>query len=105
MRNLELEELNKITEAIIGSAIKVHRHLGPGLLESAYRHCLMWEVQSRGLSVQAEVPINVEYKGKLVEAAYKLDLLIDQRLIVELKSVERLTPVHQAQMITYLKVT
>ena len=96
---------NDIFDQVIGAAIKVHRHFGPGLLESAYRHSLQWELESRGVPVRTEVPVNVEYKGKVIEAAYRLDLLVDDRLIVELKSVERLNPVHQAQMITYLKVT
>src|SRR5690349_11263830 len=96
---------NDVSDQVIGAAIKVHRHFGPGLLESAYRHCLRWELESRGVPVEAEVPINVDYKGRVVEAAYRLDLLVDGRLIVELKAVDKLNPVHQAQMITYLKVT
>lgn len=96
---------NDLSDQVIGAAIKVHRHFGPGLLESAYRHSLKWELESRSVPVRTEVPINVEYKGRVIEAAYKLDLLVDDRLVVELKAVERLNPVHQAQMLTYLKVT
>ena len=96
---------NDLTDTVIGSAIKVHRHFGPGLLESAYRHALQWELEARGVQVSSEVPINVEYKGRVIEAAYKLDLLVDRKLIVELKAVERLNPIHQAQMLTYLRVT
>ena len=96
---------NDVSDQVIGAAIRVHRHFGPGLLESAYRHSLQWELESRGVPVRTEVPVNVEYKGRVVEAAYKLDLLVDDRLIVELKAVEKLNPVHTAQMLTYLKVT
>jgi GxxExxY protein len=90
---------------VIGAAIVVHRHLGPGLLESAYRQCLFWELSARDIPCRMEVPVGVTYRGRSLEAAYRIDLLVDERLIVELKSVDRINPVHQSQVITYLKVT
>lgn len=94
-----------VSDRVIGAAISVHKILGPGLLESAYRQCLFWELTARGMECRMEVPVGVTYRGRHVEAAYRIDLLVEERLIVELKSVERLNPVHQSQMLTYLKVT
>ena len=94
-----------VTDQVIGAAIVVHKHLGPGLLESAYRQCLFWELTTRGLESRMEIPVGVTYRGRHIEAAYRMDLLVEDQLIVELKSVERLAPVHLSQMLTYLKVT
>lgn len=94
-----------ITESIIGAAIEVHRHLGPGLLESAYRHCLVHELRLRGLTAAAEVPIDLEYKGLRVPASYRLDLLVADRVVVEVKAVDQVTPVHEAQLLTYLRLS
>jgi GxxExxY protein len=105
MRNLELEELNKITEAIIGAAIEVHRHLGPGLLESAYRECLRYELLERGHMALQEVPLPLTYKGLKLDCGYRLDLLVSDAVIVEVKSVSGLAPIHEAQLLSYLKIS
>lgn len=93
-----------ITEVIIGAAIEVHRHLGPGLLESAYRRCLVHELRLRGVEVDSEVSIDMEYKGLRVAGAYRLDLLVADRVVVEIKAVDVVTPVHEAQLMTYLRL-
>ena len=90
---------------IIGAAIEVHRHLGPGLLESAYEACLAYELIERGMKVARQVPLPVLYKGVSVECGYRIDLIVDDLIICELKSVERLMEVHQAQMLSYLKLS
>jgi len=105
MKKLELEELNKITEAIIGAAIEVHRHLGPGLLESAYRECLRYEMLERGYSASQEVPLPLTYKGLKLDCGYRLDLLVNDAIIVEVKSVSDLAPIHEAQLLSYLKIS
>jgi GxxExxY protein len=94
-----------ITEAIIGAAIEVHRHLGPGLLESAYRRCMVHELGLRGVAVASEVSIDLEYKGLLVPASYRLDLLVADRVVVEIKAVDQVTPIHEAQQLTYLRLS
>jgi len=97
-------ELNDITEKIIGSAIKVHRALGPGLLESTYEVCLFHEVKKSGLNIEKQVPLPVIYDGIYLDAGYRLDILVEEKVIVELKSVERILPIHEAQLLTYLKL-
>jgi len=94
-----------LTAEIIGAGIEVHRHLGPGLLESAYRECLCWELQHRGLAVQRELALPLCYKGLCLDASYRLDLIVNERVLVELKAVDRLAPVHTAQAITYLRLS
>ena len=94
-----------LTGAIIGSAMEVHRALGPGLLESAYCLCLFHELRSRGLHVSKEVALPLSYKGFKLDAGYRLDLLIEGRVIVEVKAVERVPPVAYAQLLTYLRLT
>jgi GxxExxY protein len=96
--------INELTEALIGAAIEVHRALGPGLLESAYEQCLCRELGLRGVAFVCQKPLPVNYKGMLLDCGYKIDLLIDDRLVVELKSVETLLPIHQAQLLTYLRL-
>jgi GxxExxY protein len=96
--------LSDLTERIIGAAIEVHRSLGPGLLESAYEACLAVELRERGLFVEEQVMVPVVYKGRPIEAAYRIDLLVEKSVVVELKSVDEVTPVHEAQLITYLKL-
>lgn len=98
-------ETTAITGEIVASAIKVHRALGPGLLESAYRICLRHELAQRGLEVRSEVALPVLYDGVLVDAGYRLDLLVADSVIVELKTVSRLLPVHQAQLLSYLRLS
>jgi GxxExxY protein len=95
----------ELTEEIIGAAIEVHKALGPGLLESAYAACLRRELELRRIPFEAERPLPVEYKGKQVDCGYRLDLLVDRRVVVELKAVEELDPVHEAQLLTYLRLT
>jgi GxxExxY protein len=94
---------NSIAHKVIGAALEVHRSLGPGLLESAYQACLARELGLRGLDVRQEATIDVEYKGLKVESAYRADFLINNKVIIELKTVDNLLPVHRAQLLTYLK--
>jgi GxxExxY protein len=98
-------EIDALTERVIGCAIEVHRTLGPGLLESVYRDCLMIEMRSERLRVERERPVLLEYKGERIGGGLKLDLLVESCLVVELKAVEHIHPVHLAQVITYLKLT
>jgi len=96
---------NQISAIILDAAIAVHTALGPGLLESAYQACLTYELSARGLKVQMQVPLPINYRGVLIDAAYRLDLVIDDLVIVELKAVERLLPIHEAQLLSYLKLS
>lgn len=96
--------LNKITKEIIGAAIEVHKHLGPGLLESAYKECLCKELSLRGILFEREKPIRLEYKGLELECGYRLDILVANLVVVEIKSVEAIAPVHGAQLITYRRL-
>jgi len=96
--------LNKITSRIIAAAIEVHRVLGPGLLESVYHACLLYELQLAGLTVKSQVRIPVVYKGVLMSCSYTLDLLINDTVIVEIKCLSEVLPVHEAQLLTQLKV-
>jgi GxxExxY protein len=93
-----------ITEKIIGCAIEVHRVLGPGLLESAYEECLAYELQKKGLMVKRQLPLPVIYKDIQLECGYKINLLVDDSVVVELKSVDEINPVHKAQILTYMKI-
>jgi len=104
MQKLSLDELNKIAEAIIGAAIEVHRALGPGLLESAYVTCLVYELRERGYKVLQEVPLPLVYKEVKLDCEYRLDLLVNDPVVVEVKSVESLAPIHEAQLLSYLKL-
>lgn len=97
-------KINEITAAIIGAAIEVHRQLGPGLLESAYIECLCRELILRGIPFEREKPLPLEYKSVHLECGYRLDLLVAGCVVVEVKSVEALAPVHDAQLLTYLKL-
>ena len=105
MKQLTMEELNKITEAIIGAAIEVHKHLGPGLLESAYRECLRYELLERGYPALQEVPLPLTCKGLKLDGGYRLDRLVNDAVIVEVKSVSDLAPIHDAQLLSYLKIS
>jgi GxxExxY protein len=95
----------ELTEKVIGAAIEVHRALGPGLLESAYEECLCRELDLRELAFQRQVPLPVEYKGVKLDCGYRLDLIVQEAVVLELKCVERILPVHEAQLLTYLKLT
>ena len=94
-----------VSQAVIGAAIEVHRHLGPGLLESVYEMALRRELWLRGLRVERQVPVRVWYKGVDLESQMRLDLLVNSVVVVEVKSVDALAPVHRAQLLTYLKLT
>ncbi len=98
-------DLNAITESVIGAAIAVHRELGPGLLESAYEACLTHELVKRGSSVERQKALPVVYRGVKVDCGYRIDLLVEDSVIVELKSVEKLEPIHTAQLLSYLKLS
>ena len=100
-----MEEINRITEKIIGAAIEVHRTLGPGLLESAYETCLSFELAERGLEVDRQKPLPIVYKGNRLDAGYRLDLLVEDQVIVEIKAVDKIAPIHQSQLLSYLKLS
>lgn len=97
--------INEITEAIIGAAIAVHRALGPGLLESAYEACLAYELMERGLKVERQKGLPVTYQGVQLDCGYRIDLLVEKQVVVELKAVERFEPIHEAQLLSYLKLS
>jgi GxxExxY protein len=94
-----------LTREIIGAGIEVHRYLGPGLLESAYRECLFCELQLRGLTIQREHIVPLLYKGVRVDVGYRADLIVNERVLLELKSIERLAPIHTTQVLTYLRLS
>jgi GxxExxY protein len=94
-----------LTESIIGFAIEVHRQLGPGLLESAYEECLCYELRQSGLGFRRQVPLPVIYKSIRLDCGYRLDVVVEEQVILELKTVERLMPIHEAQILTYLKLS
>jgi GxxExxY protein len=94
-----------LTEKVIGAAIEVHRVLGPGLLESAYEECLCWELAQRGVPFRRQVPLPIAYKGIKLDADYRVDLVVADELIVELKTVDIILPVHEAQLLTYLRLS
>ena len=98
-------EINQLTWKIIGCAIAVHKALGPGLLESAYLACLIVELQSEGLQVETNVSVPVVYRGKTLKCGYKVDILVNGTVILELKAVAAILPIHEAQLLTYLKLT
>jgi len=100
-----MEKLNQITYEIIGAAYKVHSTLGPGLLESAYEVCLEYELLKKGFKVERQKPLPVIYEDVKLDAGYRIDLLIEDVVIVELKAVEEIAPIHQAQIMTYLKLS
>ena len=95
----------EFTHAVIGAAIEVHRVLGPGLLESAYEECLVQELKLRGIPFEQQKPLPVIYKGMKLDCGYRVDLLVDGRVIVELKAVEALAPIHDAILLTYLRLS
>ena len=102
----EQDDLNRITDFIIGAAIEVNRALGPGLLESAYEACMVFEiVDQHRLTVEQQKPLQVSYRGVSLDCGYRLDMLVSDRVIVELKSVDKLLPIHEAQMLSYLKLS
>ena len=100
-----MERANQLSKEVIGAAIEVHRHLGPGLLESAYEVCLCHELSLRGIVHQRQLPLPVQYKGLDLDAAYRIDIKVEGILILELKAVEQLEPIHDAQLLTYLRLS
>jgi len=103
-RDAEAPRENEITKLVIGFAIEVHRALGPGLLESAYEECLCYELARGGIRFQRQVALPVHYKGVTLDCGYRMDLLLDDLVIIEIKAVESLCPIHEAQLLTYLKL-
>jgi GxxExxY protein len=103
--NSESDQLNAITEKIIGAAIRVHEALGPGILESAYEACLTFELIDLGLAIERQKSLPVVYRGRQLDCGYRIDLLVEQSVIVEVKSIERLERVHSAQVLSYLRLT
>jgi GxxExxY protein len=100
-----MHEVNELTEKIIGAAMEVHRVMGPGLLESAYEECLCYELSRLGIEFKRQVQMPVPYKGLKLDCGYRLDLLVEDSVIVELKAVDHFLPVHSAQLLTYLKLS
>ena len=98
-------ELKELTGPVCAAAIDVHRHVGPGLLESAYEECLCHELSLRKLTFQRQVPLPVTYKGARLDCGYRLDVVVENRVLLELKSVDRITPIHEAQLLTYLRLS
>jgi len=99
------KSVNQLAYEIVGCAIEVHKHLGPGLLESIYEKCLVQEIQDRGSKALSQVSVPIRYKGKLLDQGLKLDILVNDLIIVELKAVETVIPVFKAQLLSYLKLT
>ena len=100
-----MEQRDPLTDKVIGLAIEVHRGLGPGLLESAYEECLCYELKQNGLEYKRQVPLPVVYKDVTLDCGYRMDTVVADSLVIELKTVERLLPVHDAQLLTYLKLS
>ncbi len=97
-------EINQITEKIIGCAIEVHKHLGPGLLESAYEECLYYELKNHELRVKKQMALPIVYKEIKLDAGYRIDLLVENQVIVEIKSIDSVADIHKAQLMTYMKL-
>src|SRR5437762_6842975 len=100
-----VKDINQLTELVIGCAIEVHRALGPGLLESAYEICLCRELSLRGIPLKRQVAILVEYKGVKLDCGYRADLIVGLKILVEIKAVDQLAPIHEAQLLSYLKLS
>jgi len=103
--NEEILELNKLSQLIIGCAMEVHKELGPGLMESAYEECLFEELRLHNLEVETQVELPLYYKGRKTTKTYRIDMLVERKILLELKAVEELKPVHEVQLLTYLKLT
>jgi GxxExxY protein len=104
-RDAETQRVNEVTEKVIGACIDIHRQLGPGLLESAYEECLCYDLSTLGLAFERQKDLPVEYKSVRLACGYKIDIIVEGLLVVELKAVERFLPIHQAQLLTYLKLS
>jgi GxxExxY protein len=103
-RDTETQRLNQLTEIVIGGCIEVHRALGPGLLESAYEKCVCYELSQARLGFESQVALPVVYKGVNLECGYRMDIVVENILVLEIKAVEKLIPVHEAQLLSYLKL-
>ena len=101
----EKEDIDRITKSIIGAAIQVHRVLSPGLLESAYEACLAYDLMELGYLIEKQKPIPLIYKTMTLDCAYRLDLLVENQVVVEVKSIDQIMPIHQAQILSYLKLS
>jgi GxxExxY protein len=99
-----MKEEDRLSKEIIGAAIEVHRHLGPGLLESAYEECLCKELEIRNIVFERQKPLALVYKGTTLDCGYKLDIVVEGKVILELKSVNKMESIHEAQLLTYLKL-
>ena len=97
--------MNQLSSKILGAAIEVHKTLGPGLLESAYEECLCHELSIQGLLFEKQKPLSIDYKGKKLDCGYRLDIVVEKAIIIELKSCEKIEPIHKAQLLTYLKLS
>jgi GxxExxY protein len=104
-RDTETQSFGEITEQVIGACIEIHKQIGPGLLESAYEECLCYELVQRDIHFARQKPLPVKYKGVNLDCGYRLDLVIEEKIILELKTVENLLPIHEAQLLTYLKLS
>jgi GxxExxY protein len=100
-----MKNIERIGKTIVHSAIKVHRALGPGLLESVYQKCLTYELEKTGLTVACEVPLPVKYQTVIIDAGFRIDMMIQKTIIIENKTVNKIAPIHEAQLLTYLKLT
>ena len=100
-----MNEMDRIASQIVDAAFTVHKNLGPGLLESAYESCMEYELKKRGFHVARQIAQPLNYDGNIIEVGYRLDLLVEDSIIIELKAVEQLLPIHKAQLITYLKLS
>ena len=97
-------EFDELSNQVIGCALEVHRNLGPGLLESTYEQCLAYEMKAAGMAFKLQYPLPVQYKSIKLDCGYRIDLLVNEAIIVELKSVDKILPIHQAQLLTYMKL-
>jgi GxxExxY protein len=100
-----ISQINELSRRVVGAAIEVHRHLGPGLLESTYEACLVYELRQAGIAVEPQKPLPIVYKGIELPEAYRLDILVEESIVVELKAVDKLEKIHEAQLLTYLRLT
>lgn len=102
---MDMETINKLSNKVIGLALEVHKNLGPGLLESAYKQCLAYELNKNDIKFTLEQPIPLKYKEILVDCSFRADMIVENCIIIELKAVDKILPIHEAQLITYLKIT
>ncbi|MFH1230327.1 MAG: GxxExxY protein [Planctomycetota bacterium] len=102
---MNLDEINKLSNKVIGLAIEVHRNLGPGLLESVYQQCLSYELSENNIEFKSEYPVPVKYKNINIDCSFRADLIVSDNIILELKATDKILPIHEAQLMTYMKIT